>query len=141
MAGLIGSIFTSSAITSWYSTLQKPFFNPPNWIFGPVWVTLYTLMGISAFIVFEKGWDKQIVRTALYYFLAQLALNSIWSLIFFGLRLPLIAFAEILVLWAAIAATMLKFLKISRPAFYLLAPYILWLSFAAILNLSIVLLN
>jgi len=140
-AGIIGAVFTTSSIPNWYATLQKPFFNPPNWIFGPVWITLYTMMGIAAFLVFESKRDRKEVNTAIYYFLAQLILNSIWSIIFFGLRLPLLAFAEIVLLWVAITATMIKFQKISRPAFYLLIPYILWVSFAAVLNLSLAILN
>lgn len=141
LVGLAATPFTISSISTWYETLNKPVFSPPNFIFGPVWTSLYFLMGISAFLVWEKGLHKKIVKNALMYFLIQLALNFFWSAIFFGLHLPLLAFVDIIALWIFILITIIKFTKISKTASYLLIPYLLWVSFAALLNLSIVLLN
>jgi len=141
LAGAIGSIFTVSAIAGWYSGLAKPALNPPNWLFGPAWITLYTLMGIAAFLVWKKGLDKKEIKTALEIFILQLLLNAIWSVIFFGWQNPAWAFANIILLWLAILWTIMVFYKISKPAVYLLLPYIIWVSFAAYLNYSIWLLN
>lgn len=140
-AGLIGSFFTASSIGSWYAALQKPSFNPPNWVFAPVWTTLYTLMGIAAYLVWQKGLKKRKVKAALAFFAVQLALNALWSIVFFGLRNPLLAFIEITLLLAAVVMTTLKFRAISRTAAVLMIPYILWTAFAAILNLQIAILN
>ena len=137
LAGIIGSLFTSSSISTWYSTLIKPFFSPPNWLFAPVWISLYTLMGISLYLVLNK---KNNLR-ALAFFFAQLILNTLWSILFFGLRSPYLAFIEIVVLWFVIALTITEFRRIDKRATYLLIPYILWVSFAAILNFSIWRLN
>jgi len=137
LAGIIGSIFTSSAIPTWYATLEKPVLNPPNWVFMPVWTTLFILMGIAAFLIWRKGLNKKGVRIALLIFLIQLALNTLWSIIFFGLHNPGLAFLEIIILWLAILANIISFYKIYRPASYLLIPYILWVSFAAYLNYAI----
>ena len=139
--GFIGSLFTTPAITSWYAGLIKPSFNPPNWIFAPAWILLYTLMGIAAFLIWNRRNGKKKIKTALVLFSVQLVLNSLWSIIFFGLHLPQYAFLEILVLWFFILLTLLSFYKISKPAGLLLLPYILWVSFATILNLSIMILN
>ena len=139
--GLIGSLFTTPAIPSWYAGLVKPSFNPPNWIFAPAWILLYTLMGIAAFLIWNRRNGKKKIKTALVLFSVQLVLNSLWSIIFFGLHLPQYAFLEILVLWFFILLTLLSFYKISKPAGPLLLPYILWVSFATILNLSIMILN
>lgn len=140
-AGLIGSVFTSPAIPTWYAALQKPIFNPPNWIFAPVWTTLFILMGISAFLVWERGIKKKKVKIALVMFSAQLMLNILWSLLFFGLRSPFYAFIEIIALWLAIILTILRFKEISKPAALLMLPYIIWVSFAAVLNIAIFALN
>jgi benzodiazapine receptor len=140
-AGILGAFFTTSAIPTWYTTLNKPFFNPPNWIFGPVWTVLYLLMGISAYLVWKEGFGKTKVKAALNAFFVQLILNSLWSIIFFGLKNPLLAFLEIIVLWYLILKTYLAFNKLSKTAGYLLLPYLAWVSFASILNLSIVILN
>lgn len=134
LAGVIGGIFTSSSVSTWYMELKKPFFNPPNWIFSPVWITLYFLMGLSLFIVWKKGIKTKKSKVALTIFAIQLFLNILWSLFFFGLRLPLLAFVEILVLWIFILLSVIHFYRISKIASYLLIPYILWVSFAAILN-------
>jgi len=136
-AGFIGSFFTSSAIPTWYTTLQKPFFAPPNWVFFPVWTSLFIMMGISLFLVLQKGWEDKKVKTAIYVFAIQLVLNALWSVAFFGFKSPLLGLMEIIILWVAIAATILSFMKVSRTAAYLLIPYIIWVSFAAILNFSI----
>ncbi|MFA6158195.1 MAG: TspO/MBR family protein [Candidatus Paceibacterota bacterium] len=141
LAGVIGSFFTFSAIPTWYSTLTKPTLNPPAWIFGPVWTTLYALMGIAAFLVWKKGLDRKDVRRALSVFGVQLTLNSVWSIVFFGLHSPGWALVNIALMWLAILWTMILFYKISRPATWLLMPYILWVSFAAYLNYSVWALN
>ena len=141
LAGIIGSIFTVSTIPNWYATLAKPALNPPAWIFGPVWTTLHALMGIAAFLIWKKGWDRKDVRMALAVFGLQLILNAIWSIIFFGLRSPLWALVDIAAMWLAIVWTMVLFYKISKPAMWLLVPYILWVSFASYLNYSIWILN
>jgi benzodiazapine receptor len=140
-AGLIGSIFTRSAIPTWYATLQKPSFTPPNWLFAPAWVTLYVLMGISAFLIWRGGLDDRRVRTGLVIFLVQLILNALWSVAFFGLESPLYGVIVIVALWVAILFTLLKFFRLSTTAGILLIPYILWVSFAAALNISIFVLN
>ncbi len=141
-AGVIGSIFTQSSIPTWYATLAKPTFAPPNWIFAPVWTTLYLLMGVSAYLIWRKHtrYVPQ-VKTALLIFAAQLILNTIWSPIFFGLRSLFTGLVVIAILWITILLTILSFLKVSKAAGLLLVPYILWVSFAAILNFSIFILN
>ncbi len=141
MAGLIGSIFTIPAIGTWYAELNKPSFSPPNWVFGPVWIALYALMGISACLVFSKGWKNKKIKNAISIFSLQLVLNVLWSVIFFGAKNPFLALAEMAILWIAIFVTIKKFNEISKTAGNLLIPYLAWVSFAAILNLSIVLMN
>ena len=140
-AGLIGSLATVTAIPTWYATLAKPPFTPPNWLFAPAWITLYLLMGISAFIVWRRGLDSQPIRVALMVFLIQLILNALWSVVFFGLQSPLYGVFVIVALWIAILFTILRFYKISTTAAMILLPYILWVSFAAVLNISIWILN
>jgi tryptophan-rich sensory protein len=141
LAGILGTVFTSSSIPTWYATLQKPSFNPPNWIFGPVWTMLFLLMGIALFLVWQKGTHRKEVKLATIIFGTQLVLNTFWSIIFFGLQSPRYAFVEIIFLWIAIVATIITFYKISKPAAGLLVPYILWVSFAAYLNYTIWMLN
>lgn len=133
-AGILGSFFTVSSIPTWYATLIKPSFSPPNWIFGPVWTTLYILMGISLYLV----WKKKKVPVI---FWIQLILNAVWSMIFFGMRNPAFALVDIAVLWITIFLTIRAFYPISKLAAYLLVPYILWVGFATFLNLFIVILN
>jgi translocator protein len=140
-AGAVGSVFTRNAILTWYAALEKPPFNPPNWLFAPVWTLLYILMGIAAFLVWRKGLENRQVRTALILFLIQLVLNALWSVVFFGLESPLYGFIVIVVLWVAILFTILKFYRISLASSVLLWPYLLWVTFAAVLNSSIWLLN
>ncbi len=141
LAGIIGSVFTVSAIPNWYAGLMKPVLNPPSWVFGPTWTTLYALMGVAAFLIWKTGWEKREVRMALGAFGIQLFLNAVWSVIFFGLHSPGWALVDIAALWLAIVWTMIVFYKISKPAAYLLIPYILWVSFASYLNYAIWTLN
>lgn len=138
-AGLLGTIFTMPAIPGWYANLVKPDFSPPNWIFGPVWTALYLAMGIAAFLVWRRR--SPTTGRALTAFWVQLVLNALWSILFFGMRSPLLGLIDILLLWLAIVWTMVEFKKVSPPAFWLLVPYLLWVSFATALNLSIFLLN
>jgi len=139
--GFIGSIATMPNLPSWYAALNKPAFTPPNWLFGPAWTTLYVLMGMAAALVWNKGWEKRAVKAAIYIFALQLALNFAWSFIFFGQHWILAALIEIIILWLAIIWCIIAFGRVSRLAGWLLAPYILWVSFASVLNLSIWLLN
>ena len=147
LAGIIGSVFTFSSISSWYVTLIKPALNPPGYVFGPVWTTLYALMGIAAFMIWSSyakapaGQEKRKITTALTFFGIQLVLNTLWSIIFFGLRSPGAALVDIVFLWIAILATIIVFYKIRKTAAYLLLPYIAWVSFATYLNYSIWILN
>ena len=137
LAGLIGSIFTFEAIPTWYAALNKPPLNPPNWVFGPVWTILYTLMGISLFLLWKKGDSGIKIKPAVIIFIIQLILNSAWSIVFFGVKSILGAFILITFLWLAIFINMIQFNKISKTAAYMLLPYLLWVSFASYLNLSI----
>lgn len=141
IAGIVGSLFTAPSIPTWYVTLARPEFSPPNWVFAPVWTTLFALMGIAAYLVWIKGLDQKNVKTALSIFIFQLILNTLWSIIFFGMQSPGAAFIEIIVLWFAILATIVTFAKISRVAAWLLVPYIVWVSFAGYLNYFIWILN
>jgi len=141
LAGIIGSFFTASAIPFWYATLNKPPFNPPNWLFGPVWITLYTLMGISLYLIWIKGIEKPNIKYAVKSFIIHLAINSIWSIIFFGLKQLLLAFIIIIILWVLILYLIKLFAKIDKVSAYLLVPYILWVSFASLLNFAIWMLN
>ena len=137
--GSLGSLFTVSEIASWYAALQKPFFSPPNYLFGPVWTILYILMGISLAIVWsskKKGKEK-----AIKLFLIQLTLNFFWSIIFFAWHSPELAFIEIIVMWIFIFLTIKAFLPISKISAYLLYPYLAWVSFASLLNFFVAILN
>jgi tryptophan-rich sensory protein len=140
-AGGVGGFATASSVTTWYATLNKPAFNPPNAVFGPVWTALYVLMALAAWRVWRAGPAAGRRRAALWLYAIQLALNLAWSLIFFGLRQPGPAFAEVILLWAAIAATTVLFWRIDRPAGLMMLPYIAWVSFAALLNFAVWRLN
>ncbi len=140
-AGFIGAIFTANSVTTWYTTIAKPVFNPPSWIFGPVWTLLYLMMGIALYLVYKEGVHKREVQIALLVFGLQLALNTLWSIIFFGAENPQFAFFEIIALWIAIFATIAVFWRISKLAAFLLIPYLLWVSFASVLNAAIWMLN
>ncbi|MBE2227828.1 MAG: tryptophan-rich sensory protein [Ignavibacteria bacterium] len=141
LAGVIGSIFTVSNINTWYIDLSKPLLNPPNWVFGPVWITLYFLMGIALFLVWNKGLDSRFSKNAFILFIVQLVFNAMWSIVFFGLHQLLISVFVIIILWLLIFVNIVQFGKISKPAAYLLLPYILWVSFASYLNIAIYILN
>ncbi len=140
-AGFIGSAFTTPSIPNWYATLNKPSFNPPNWLFAPVWTTLFILMGIAAFLIWRKGLKKKGVKNALIIFLIQLVFNTLWSFLFFKFHSPFWALVDIAVLWALILLSLIKFWKINKAAGILLIPYLLWVSFASILNYFIYKLN
>jgi len=141
VAGGIGSLATTKAIPTWYQGLVKPSFNPPNWLFGPAWTLLYLLMAVAAWLVWKQAFGAAGVKLALAVFLAQLILNTLWSILFFGLRSPLAGLVDIVVLWLAILATIVLFFRVSVPAGILLLPYIAWVSFAAVLNAAILRLN
>jgi len=140
LAGFIGSIFTSSSIDDWYKTIQKPSFNPPNWIFAPIWTMLFLMMGISLYFVLIKKRSISI-KKGLIIFSIQLGLNIIWSIIFFSLRNPFFAFIGIIFLWIFIVVTIYKFWFIDKRSSYLLLPYLFWVTFASILNFYIWRLN
>lgn len=140
MAGFIGSIATTPAIPAWYASLNKPWFSPPNWLFGPVWTILYILMGVSLYLVIKGGVNDR-NRKGFYLFGAQLSLNILWSIIFFGLKNPFFAFIEILFLAAMIILTIIEFRKSDKRAAWLLAPYLAWVIFATVLNLYVWMLN
>ena len=142
-AGIIGSVVTTPAISSgWYASLARPALNPPAWVFGPVWTTLYALMGIALWLVWkDTGADPKAKRRALILFSIQLVLNALWPIIFFGFKFIGGGLREILALFVAILLTIIAFAKVSKPAAGLLVPYILWVSFAAYLNYSIWMLN
>jgi tryptophan-rich sensory protein len=141
LAGAIGSIFTTPSIGTWYATLVRPSFSPPNWIFAPVWTILFALMGIALFLVWKnissRSDDGREKKVAIQVFVAQLCLNVMWSIIFFGLHSPGGALILIASLWMTIVATMLSFYKVSKAASFLLLPYFIWVSFAGILNFAI----
>lgn len=141
LAGVLGSLFTRPAIPTWYQTLHKPSFSPPDWIFGPVWVTLYLLMGISLFLVWRRAGQAPRAWGSMIPFFAQLGLNAFWSIAFFGLRSPLFGLVIILLLWFAIVWTLKKFYQISARGALLLLPYLLWVSFAVVLNIFLWVLN
>lgn len=141
IAGLSGVLFTETGEGSWYQSLQKPAWNPPSWLFAPVWTTLYILMGIAFFLVWKSSGALQQKRTAMGLWVVQLLLNFCWTLIFFGAQQPGWALAEIILLWITILLTILAFARISKTAAWLLVPYISWVSFAALLNGAICNLN
>lgn len=140
-AGFLGSQATISQIPVWYASLAKPLWAPPNWVFGPVWTTLYLLMGIALFLVLRRGWQRKDVKFAVLIFAVQLVLNILWSVVFFSFHSLLGAFGVILVLWLAILANIIAFYVISKPAGLLLIPYIVWVSIASYLNYTVYLLN
>ncbi len=139
-AGLVGNLLGADAIATWYASLEKPSWNPPNWIFGPVWTILYVLMGIAAYLVWEKTKDSS-RRAALVVYGVQLFLNALWSIIFFTFKQPAIAFGEIVIMWITILATIILFWRIRPLAAALLLPYIAWVTFASVLNFAVWQLN
>jgi len=139
--GLLSSWATRPAIESWYVYLDKPFFTPPNWLFAPVWLVLYVMMGIAAGLIWNEGWGNKAVKKGLSLFAVQLVLNAAWSQLFFGLKNPALALADILLLAAAITACIFSFSKIKPAAAWLMAPYLIWVLYATALNIGIVALN
>ena len=139
--GFLSGQVTQSAIPTWYAGLAKPFFSPPNWVFAPVWTLLYTLMGWAAGRVWFYGRRHLWGKTALYHFGAQLIFNGLWSLVFFGLRNPLLGLLVILILWVLIERTLYWFRLVDKKAAYMLYPYLAWVSFATVLNAAIWYLN
>ncbi|WAC05422.1 MAG: tryptophan-rich sensory protein [Methanoregula sp.] len=141
LAGAIGSIFTMEAIPTWYAALQKPSFTPPAWIFGPVWTSLYLLMGIALFVVVRDGTCTVPVRHAVALFVAQILANTAWSFLFFGLRSPLLGLIDIFLLVVLVAGTMVAFYRVSHTAGWLLVPYLCWVSFATVVNAAVWVMN
>ena len=139
--GGISGIVTRNAIPTWYAALDKPFFTPPNWVFAPVWTTLYILMGIAFGWIFSYGFHHKWVKTAVFYFFVQLVLNGLWSLIFFGLKTPLWALVVLVGLLLCLGQTIRWFKVIHLKAAYLLYPYFAWCVYATALNAAIVWLN
>jgi translocator protein len=139
--GLAGSFATSASIPSWYSTLNKPWFSPPNWVFAPIWTTLYVLMGVSLFLVIREMKEISLYHPCILLFAAQLVVNLLWSVIFFGLRSPVLGLITIFILLGLIAATIYSFYQVSKSAAWLLIPYIAWVCIATALNFMIVILN
>lgn len=141
LIGFLGAMATASSVSSWYTTLNKPFFTPPNWLFGPVWTVLYVMMGWAAGLIWSRGFHHLWVKSALYAFGIQLLLNGSWSIVFFGLRSPVWALVIIVLLAVMIIVTMRQFRVVNKTAAWLLAPYLAWVTFASALNLAIVVLN
>jgi translocator protein len=141
MAGIIGSIFTASSVASWYPTLVKPSFAPPGSYIGLIWIVLFTLMGISLFLIWRETPGNPAARIALYFFAAQLIVNVLWNVAFFGLQSPISGLVVIVILWILILITIIKFWPINKTAALLLIPYIAWVSIAAYLNYSFWILN
>jgi translocator protein len=141
LPGFLGFLVTKDSITTWYANLHKPVFSPPDWVFGVVWPILYTLMGISAFLIWVRYQNNSKFKSCRVFFILQLALNGLWSPIFFGLHNIPIALIDIILLWKAIFVTIRAFRKVSKTAAILLYPYLLWVSFAVILNAAMFYLN
>lgn len=141
MAAILGSIFTTPAIPTWYAGLRKPDLAPPNWVFAPVWTILYLLMGISLFFILNVGPERRPVREPVVIFGVQLALNILWSYLFFGMQSPLLGLIGIVALWVMIVLTIVSFFKVSKLAALLLVPYLIWVGFASYLNYALLILN
>ncbi|WP_395045208.1 TspO/MBR family protein [Flavobacterium sp.] len=140
--GYLSGTVTRESILTWYPTIIKPFFNPPNWIFAPVWTVLYIMMGVSGGMIWNRlESDNENVKKAFLFFILQLGLNALWSYLFFGLHNPLLALIEIILLWLIIFETYIQFKKIDKIAGFLFIPYLAWVSFATLLNASIYWLN
>ena len=141
LAGIMGGVFTGPSVRTWYPKLTSPALTPPAWIFGGVWPALFILMGIGLYLVWKKGFKQKNVKAALNIFFVQLFLNILWSVVFFGLHDLFLSSIEILLLWASIIGTMVFFYRVSKPAAYMLIPYILWVTFAAYLTSAFAFLN
>ncbi|THV61636.1 tryptophan-rich sensory protein [Flagellimonas alvinocaridis] len=137
LIGFLSGFATQSSVNEWYTTLNKPSFTPPNELFAPVWTVLYVMMGVAAGVVWSKGYHHIWVKTALYHFVFQLLFNALWSIVFFGLKNPLLALLVILVLLTLIMLTIKWFKVVSKPAAILMVPYLLWVCFAAVLNYKV----
>jgi tryptophan-rich sensory protein len=133
LLGFLSGIVTKDSIPLWFNQLNKPWFNPPSWLFGPVWTILYIMMGYSSYLIYLHLPDRQAKKGIMIYSV-QLFLNFMWSILFFGLRNPKLALMEIMLMWIAIVITIFYFSKTSKRASWLLVPYISWVSFATILN-------
>jgi translocator protein len=141
LAGAVGTVYTLKEITTWYVSLAKPSWTPPNWAFGPIWSTLYVLMGISLFLVWREGLDRKDVRIAILVFAVQLVLNVVWSLVFFATHNIFGGLVLVILLWISILVNIIVFYRISKPAGLILIPYLIWVSIASYLNYSVFLLN
>ncbi len=141
LAGAVGTVYTLKQITTWYVALTKPGWTPPNWAFGPIWSTLYVLMGISLFLIWRQGLYRKDVQIAILVFAVQLAINVIWSIVFFGTHNIFGGLVLVLILWISIFINIIVFYRISKPAGLILIPYLLWVSIASYLNYSVFLLN
>lgn len=143
VVGYFSSLVTQESVNTWFPTINKPSFNPPGWLFAPVWTALYIMMGIAGGLVWHEinSPRREEVKKAMLFFAIQLALNALWSYLFFGLKNPLLALIEIVLLWLLIYETYAKFGKINKISGYLFVPYLLWVSFATVLNASIWWLN
>lgn len=137
--GGLGALFTFSSVRDWYLTINRPVWNPPNWIFGPMWTTLYVLMGIACFLIWKSEHPQKKQLLTLYF--VQLALNALWSPAFFGAQSPLLGLVVIIPLWAMILICIIQFKKVSTWASGFMVPYLLWVSFATALNAAIWWLN
>jgi len=140
-AGIFGSLFSFEAFPDWYITLEKPFFAPPNWIFGPVWIILYFLMGVSLYIVWKDELKSKTRNVFFVVFAIQLILNALWSLLFFGLKSPLLGLIDILILDVMLVVTIFYAKRVSKYAAMLLIPYMVWIIIASVLNYAIMVLN
>jgi len=141
VSGAAVGILTVAGVSNWYTTLNKPWFTPPDYVFGPIWTVLYILMGISLYLIITQGWENKPVKTGIVLFAAQLGVNLLWSVFFFGMHSPLAGLACILILFALIVATIVNFSRLSKPAALLLVPYLAWVCIATALNVGVVLLN
>jgi tryptophan-rich sensory protein len=141
VVGYLGSLLTTPSISTWYQELYKPSFTPPNWVFAPAWTTLFILMGVACFLILRDGKKNRYFRSAYLSYGAQLFLNIYWSFLFFYIKEPPLAFYAIISLWSMIFVNIYYFYQIKKTAAYLLIPYIVWVTFAAVLNYSIWLIN
>ena len=141
MAGVLGAVFASAAIPTWYAVIPKPWFTPPGWLFGPVWIILYAMMGVSGYLVWQSKAHKKLMPFAKSAFCWQLSLNMCWPLFFFGLAALGKAFADIVALWIALVITIVLFYRISRRASLILIPYLVWVTIALAMNFYIWQLN
>ncbi|MGB7969579.1 MAG: TspO/MBR family protein [Methanobacterium sp.] len=141
LAGAVGTVYTLKQITTWYVSLIKPSWTPPNWAFGPIWSTLYVLMGISLFLVWREGLERKDVKIAILVFAVQLVINVLWSLVFFASHNIIGGLVMVIVLWISVLITILVFYRISKPAALILIPYLIWVTIAGYLNYTVFLLN